>query len=72
MCLCVGLGDRRDQSTLEKLQAERLGKMNELKEKTNYLTTLDIIRVRYHSSSQNCVSDSVEFLVILIMSLVLF
>uniref|UniRef100_A0A1J3FQP3 Lunapark zinc ribbon domain-containing protein n=1 Tax=Noccaea caerulescens TaxID=107243 RepID=A0A1J3FQP3_NOCCA len=36
--------DRRDQSTLEKLQAERLGKMNELKEKTNYLTTLDIIR----------------------------
>ncbi|ESQ46409.1 hypothetical protein EUTSA_v10000179mg [Eutrema salsugineum] len=36
--------DRRDQSTLEKLQREMLGKMDELKEKTNYFTTLDIIR----------------------------
>ncbi|CAH2061267.1 unnamed protein product [Thlaspi arvense] len=36
--------DRRDQITLEKLQGERLGKIDELKEKTNIFTTLGIIR----------------------------
>ncbi|CAG7907104.1 unnamed protein product [Brassica rapa] len=36
--------DRRDQNTLEKLQGEMLGKIDELKERTNYFTTLDILR----------------------------
>ncbi|CAH8367157.1 unnamed protein product [Eruca vesicaria subsp. sativa] len=39
-----GAGDRRDQNTLEKLQGEMLGKIDELKERTNYFTTLDILR----------------------------
>ncbi|WZZ54255.1 hypothetical protein YC2023_054362 [Brassica napus] len=36
--------DRRDQNTLEKLEGEMLGKIDELKERTNYFTTLDILR----------------------------
>ncbi|CAH8349943.1 unnamed protein product [Eruca vesicaria subsp. sativa] len=36
--------DRRDEKTLEKLQGEMLGKIDELKERTNYFTTLDILR----------------------------
>ncbi|VVB08867.1 unnamed protein product [Arabis nemorensis] len=36
--------DRRDQKTLEKLQAELLGKINELKERTNYYTTQQLIQ----------------------------
>ncbi|CAN8284125.1 unnamed protein product [Cochlearia groenlandica] len=36
--------DRRDMHTLEKLQGEMLGKINELKERSNYFNTLDIIR----------------------------
>jgi len=38
--------DRRDQKTLEKLRAERLAKINELKERTNYYTTQQLIQVR--------------------------
>lgn len=47
MCNGFGVGDRRDQNTLEKLQGEMLGKIDELKERTNYFTTLDILRVRF-------------------------
>ncbi|KFK32660.1 hypothetical protein AALP_AA6G272000 [Arabis alpina] len=36
--------DRRDQNILEKLQAELLGKINELKERTNYYTTQQLIQ----------------------------
>ncbi|KAG7622441.1 Lunapark domain [Arabidopsis suecica] len=36
--------DRRDQKTLEKLRAERLAKINELKERTNYYTTQQLIQ----------------------------
>lgn len=43
------LGDRRDQHTLEKLQAEMLGKINELKERTNYYITQQLIQVRFKS-----------------------
>lgn len=47
VCNGFGVGDRRDQNTLEKLQGEMLGKIDELKERTNYFTTLDILRVRF-------------------------
>ncbi|AEE85855.1 putative Lunapark domain-containing protein [Arabidopsis thaliana] len=40
--------DRRDQKTLEKLRAERLAKINELKERTNYYTTQQLIQA-WHS-----------------------
>ncbi|CAI0395168.1 unnamed protein product [Linum tenue] len=36
--------DRRDQKTLEKLRAERQQKIDELKEKTNYYTTQQLIQ----------------------------
>ncbi|CAH2077399.1 unnamed protein product [Thlaspi arvense] len=36
--------DRRDQKTLENLRAERLAKINELKERTNYYTTQQLIQ----------------------------
>ncbi|KAL2529849.1 hypothetical protein Fot_22450 [Forsythia ovata] len=36
--------DRRDQKTLEKLRAERQAKIDELKEKTNYYTTQQLIQ----------------------------
>ncbi|KAL8087857.1 hypothetical protein AgCh_037847 [Apium graveolens] len=36
--------DRKDQKTLERLRAERLEKINELKEKTNYYTTQQLIQ----------------------------
>lgn len=39
------LGDRKDQKTLEKLRAERQEKIDELKEKTNYYTTQQLIQV---------------------------
>lgn len=39
------LGDRKDQKNLERLRAERLAKINELKEKTNYYTTQQLIQV---------------------------
>lgn len=48
VCNGFGVGDRRDQNTLEKLQGEMLGKIDELKERTNYFTTLDILRVRFY------------------------
>nr|VDD00641.1 unnamed protein product [Brassica oleracea] len=37
--------DRRDQRTLEKLRAERLDKINELKERTNFYITQQLIEV---------------------------
>ncbi|CAA2986888.1 Hypothetical predicted protein [Olea europaea subsp. europaea] len=36
--------DRKDQKTLEKLRAERQAKIDELKEKTNYYTTQQLIQ----------------------------
>lgn len=36
--------DRKDQKTLERLRAERQEKINELKEKTNYYTTQQLIQ----------------------------
>ncbi|PIN05925.1 putative membrane protein [Handroanthus impetiginosus] len=36
--------DRKDHKTLEKLRAERQAKINELKEKTNYYTTQQLIQ----------------------------
>ncbi|WZZ09711.1 hypothetical protein YC2023_095632 [Brassica napus] len=40
--------DRRDQRTLEKLRAERLDKINELKERTNFYITQQLIEVSYY------------------------
>ncbi|OIW09253.1 hypothetical protein TanjilG_01224 [Lupinus angustifolius] len=40
----IGMCDRRDQKILEKLRAERQAKINELKEKTNYYTTQQLIQ----------------------------
>lgn len=39
------IGERRDQKILEKLRAERQAKIDELKEKTNYYTTQQLIQV---------------------------
>ena len=39
------IGDRKDQKTLERLRAERQEKIDELKEKTNYYTTQQLIQV---------------------------
>lgn len=39
------VGDRRDQKILERLRAERQAKIDELKEKTNYYTTQQLIQV---------------------------
>ncbi|CBI33045.3 unnamed protein product, partial [Vitis vinifera] len=42
---CVmGLSDRKDQKTLERLRAERQAKIDELKEKTNYYITQQLIQ----------------------------
>lgn len=45
MVLLHVLGDRKDQKTLERLRAERQAKIDELKEKTNYYTTQQLIQV---------------------------
>lgn len=41
----IFIGERKDQKTLEKLRAERQAKIDELKEKTNYYTTQQLIQV---------------------------
>ena len=38
-------GDRKDRKTLERLREERQAKIDELKEKTNYYTTQQLIQV---------------------------
>ena len=44
--LCILLiGDRKDQKALDKLRAERQAIIDELKEKTNYYTTQQLIQV---------------------------
>jgi len=43
--MCDFTGDRRDQKILERLRAERQEKIDELKEKTNYYTTQQLIQV---------------------------
>ena len=45
MCSYDHAGDRKDQKTLERLHAERQEKIDELKEKTNYYTTQQLIQV---------------------------
>lgn len=54
MCACIKnlisqpfnvLGDRKDAKTLERLRAERQAKIDELKERTNYYTTQQLIQV---------------------------
>lgn len=39
------LGDRKDKKTLERLREEKQAKIDELKEKTNYYTTQQLIQV---------------------------
>ena len=39
------IGERKDQERLERLKAERQEKINELKEKTNYYITQQLIQV---------------------------
>lgn len=39
------VGDRKDQKTLERLRAERQAKIDELKERTNYYITQQLIQV---------------------------
>lgn len=43
--MCDYVGDQRDQNVLEKLRAERQAKIDELKEKTNYYSTQQLIQV---------------------------
>ena len=47
MCEAVAgiIGDRKDQKILESLRAERKAKIDELKEKTNYYITQQLIQV---------------------------
>ena len=40
-------GEQKDQKTLERLREERQLKIDELKEKTNYYITQQLIQVRY-------------------------
>jgi len=42
---CDGIGNRKDEKTLERLRAERKAKIDELKEKTNYYSTQQLIQV---------------------------
>ena len=45
---CSGYtGEQQDQKTLERLREERQLKIDELKEKTNYYITQNLIQVRY-------------------------
>ena len=39
------VGDRKDNKTLERLRAEKQAKIDELKEKTNYYSTQQLIQV---------------------------
>jgi hypothetical protein len=43
--------ERKDEKTLEKLRAERKSKIDELKERTNYYLTQQLIQVSGHYSS---------------------
>jgi hypothetical protein len=44
-------GDRKDHQRLERLKSERQEKINELKEKTNYYITQQLIQVRTQDHS---------------------
>ncbi|KAF3667341.1 putative vacuolar protein sorting-associated protein 45 -like protein [Capsicum annuum] len=52
------LDERKDQKTLERLRAERQAKIDELKEKTNYYTTHQLIQAA-HSADGNTPAASV-------------
>lgn len=52
------IGDRKDQKTLERLRAERQAKIDELKERTNYYTTQQLIQVIVHDLSSRCSIES--------------
>ncbi|KAJ4958996.1 hypothetical protein NE237_026107 [Protea cynaroides] len=41
---CIRIWDRKDQKTLERLRAERQAKIDELKERTNYYATQQLIQ----------------------------
>lgn len=45
------IGDSRDQKTVERLRAERQAKIDELKERTNYYITQQLIQVHLRSCS---------------------
>jgi len=45
--------DRKDQKTLERLRAERKAKLDELKERTNYYTTQQLIQVIFELTFDN-------------------
>ena len=48
MASCSGYaGEQQDQKTLERLRQGRQLKIDELKEKTNYYITQQLIQVRY-------------------------
>jgi hypothetical protein len=60
--------ERKDQKTLEKLRAERKAKIDELKERTNYYLTQQLIQVSrqvdflfFSKTKDNCASQ-VDFL----------
>ena len=54
MALLDVLGDRKDQKTLESLRAERRAKIDELKERTNYYTTQQLIEVMNNKACHGC------------------
>jgi endoplasmic reticulum junction formation protein lunapark len=51
--------ERKDQKTLEKLRAERKAKIDELKERTNYYLTQQLIQVRGQVDFSSCKSSRV-------------
>ncbi|KAG6608195.1 hypothetical protein SDJN03_01537, partial [Cucurbita argyrosperma subsp. sororia] len=56
--------DRKDQKTLERLRAERQAKIDELKEKTNYYITQQLIQMVFWGLKLNSGNDCCLFLYI--------
>ncbi len=53
-------GERKDHQRLEKLKAERQEKINELKEKTNYYNTQQLIQVGRRFMLMACLSSAID------------
>jgi len=53
-------GERKDHQRLEKLKAERQEKINELKEKTNYYSTQQLIQVGTRCMRMACLSSAID------------
>jgi hypothetical protein len=53
-------GERKDHLRLEKLKAERQEKINELKEKTNYYNTQQLIQVGTSCILMACLSSAID------------